>query len=172
MVVENKIVNRVAKSSLVTFDLEEYYDTGERVLIDIKDYLYQGLILREKEFRSFVKEHDWTQYKDKNIAINCSSEAIIPVWAYMLVTTKLTPYAKNVVLGTLDDLEKSLFHKALSRVNPEEFEGAKIVIKGCGNFPVPDSAYVEITRLLAPYASSIMYGEPCSTVPIYKKPRN
>lgn len=172
MVVENKIVNRVAKSSLVTFDLEEYYDTGERVLIDIKDYLYQGLILREKEFRSFVKEHDWTQYKDRNIAINCSSEAIIPVWAYMLVTTKLTPYAKNIVLGTLDDLEKSLFQQALSRVNPEEFEGAKIVIKGCGNFPVPDSAYVEITRLLAPYASSIMYGEPCSTVPIYKKPRN
>lgn len=172
MVVENKIVNRVAKSSLVTFDLEEYYDTGKRVLIDIKDYLYQGLILREKEFRSFVKEHDWTQYKDGNIAINCSSEAIIPVWAYMLVTTKLTPYAKNIVLGTLDDLEKSLFQQALSRVNPEEFEGAKIVIKGCGNFPVPDSAYVEITRLLAPYASSIMYGEPCSTVPIYKKPRN
>lgn len=165
-----EIVNRVASSPLVTLDLEEYYHTGERVLLDVKDWLFQGLILREKEFRTHVKEHDWQQYDNKNVAIICSEEAIIPVWAFMLLTTRLKN-AHYVVMGSLEILEQTLFQQALSKINIDSFKGAKVVIKGCGELPVPDAAYVELTRLLAPVVSSLMYGEPCSTVPVYKAPR-
>ena len=165
----SEIVNKVAKSALITFDLEDYYDGSERVLLDIKDNLYQGMILKEKDFRAFVNETDWSIYRDKNVAITCSTDAIIPTWAYMLLTVKLEPYANIVVLGNLTDIEHSLFQEALSKIDFSHYKDAKVVIKGCSNLPVPESAYVEITRLLRPYASSIMYGEPCSTVPLYKK---
>ena len=171
MTTQEGIINKVANSPLITFNLEEYYHPGERVLLDIKDQLYQGMILREKDFRDFVKEHDWSQYKDKNVAIYCSAEAIVPTWAYMLLTTRLEPFAYTIVFGDLEDLEKALFQDALAKVDLQDFQDAKVVIKGCSKVPVPTAAYVEITRLLRPVASSIMYGEPCSTVPLYKRPR-
>lgn len=165
------IINRVANSPLVTFDLEEFYHPGERVLLDIADQLYEGMILREKDFRAWVTDTDWSVYKDKNVAVWCSVDAIIPTWAYMLLTTRISPYAHIVVFGILEDLEKAIYQDALNSVDIEKFRDKKVVIKGCGKYQVPDSAYVEITRLLTPVASSIMYGEPCSTVPLYKKPR-
>lgn len=163
------IINRVANSPLVTFDLEEFYHPGERLLLDIAGQLYEGLILREKDFRAWVKETDWSVYKDKNVAVWCSVDAIIPTWAYMLITTRISPFAHTVVFGTLEDLEKAIYQNAISSVDPEKFRDKKVVIKGCGKYQVPESAYVEITRLLTPVASSIMYGEACSTVPLYKK---
>ncbi len=171
MAYENEIINRVANSPLVTFDLEDYYPQGERVVYNIKDNLFQEMILREKDFRTFVKEHDWSQYQDKYVALTCSVDAIVPTWAYMLLATKLEPYTQRVIFGSLETLEAVLFQEVLSHIDPTEFQDAKVVIKGCGNLPVPDFAYVEITRLLQPYVSSMMYGEPCSTVPIYKRPK-
>ncbi len=165
------IVNRVAQSTLVTFDLEEYYPEGERVVYDLKDNLFQEMILREREFRAFVKEHHWAQYQGKFVALTCSADAIVPTWAYMLLVTKLEPYAHRVIFGTLDTLEAVLFQEALQRVDMTRFQDAKVVVKGCGNRPISPFAYTEITRLLRPVAASIMYGEPCSTVPLYKKPR-
>lgn len=165
---EGPIVNRVAQSSLVTFDLEKLYHTGPRVAWDIKDQLYQGLVLKEQEFRDFLKNHNWKQYKDQNLAIICSVDAIVPTWAYMLIAVYLTPYANHFVFGDLEELERSLFQKALAEVDLERYQGAKVIIKGCGSAPVPESAYVELTRILHGVASSIMYGEPCSTVPLYK----
>ena len=165
------IVNRVANSPLVTFDLEEFYHSGERVPPDIADQRYEGLILREKDFRAWVKETDWSVYKGKNVAVWCSVDAIIPTWAYMLLTTRISPFAHTVVFGTLEDLEKAIYQNALTSVDIEKFRDKKVVVKGCGKYQVPESAYVEITRLLTPVASSIMYGEACSTVPLYKKPR-
>jgi hypothetical protein len=166
---EGEIINRVANSSLITIDLEDYYTQGERVVFDLKDLLFQGMILREKDLRDFVKSHNWLQYKGKLIAIQCSAEAIVPTWAYMLVASKLADVAKKVVYGSLEQLEQELFSEALQRINPEEYKDGKIVIKGCSKYPVPTYAYVEITRKLLPYVHSIMYGEPCSNVPIYKK---
>ena len=166
-----EIINRVANSALVTIDLEEYHHPGERVILDIADNLYQGLVLREKDFREFVKTNDWSEFRDKNVAITCSADAIVPTWAYMLLTSKLEPYANMVVFGTLDLLEQSLFKQAFSKIDISEFNNAKVVIKGCGDLPIPESAYVEITRILTPVVASIMYGEPCSTVPIYKAPK-
>jgi hypothetical protein len=165
---EEPIVNRVANSPLITFDLEEYYHPGERILFDIKDFLFQEMILKEKEFREKVKEFDWTQFQDKNIALTCSVDAIIPTWAYMLITARLSPYAHMVIFGDLAGLERALFREVLGSLDPEKYKGKKVVVKGCGKYPIPESAYVEITRLLTPVVSSIMYGEACSTVPLYK----
>lgn len=169
MKADEPIVNRVANSSLITFDLEKYYHTGERILLDLKDFLYQEMILKEKDFRSQVNEIDWAQYQGKNVAITCTVDAIIPTWAYMLITTRLSPYAHMIVFGDLSALEGALSQEVLGALDLEEFRDKKVVIKGCGKYPVPESAYVEITRLLTPVVSSIMYGEPCSTVPLYKK---
>jgi hypothetical protein len=166
---EDKIINKVANSSLITLDLEDYYDHSERVVYDLKQNLFEELILREKDLRDFVKTHDWRLYEGKHVAITCSADAIVPVWAYMLIASQLAPYAKKVIFGTLEDLDNHLFREALSKIDLSKFQEAKVVIKGCSKYPVPVSAYVEITRLLRPVASSIMYGEPCSTVPIYKK---
>jgi hypothetical protein len=166
---ENEIMNRVAGSSIKTFDLEEYYIPGERVLLDIKDQLYQGLILKEKSFRDFIKSHDWAQYKGKFVAVTCSEDAIVPTWAYMLLTSVLEPFARTVVFGGLAELEGKIFYDALSQIDWRQFQDAKVVMKGCSKVPVPIAAYVEATRLMRPYASSIMFGEPCSTVPVYKK---
>lgn len=166
---EELIINRVAKSGLVTLDLEDYYHKGERVLYDLKDNLYMGMILREKDFRDFLKTHDWTQYAGKNVAITCTEDAIIPTWAYMLLTIHLQPYANTVVFGNLEALEDKLFYDALAAINPTDYIGARVVIKGCSKFPVPTSAYVEITRLLQHHVQTLLFGEPCSTVPLYKK---
>jgi hypothetical protein len=169
MEADKEIVNRVAASTLITFDLEEYYEPGDRVLLDIKDQLFQGLILREKEFRSFIKAHDWSQYKNKFVAITCSADAIIPTWAYMLLTSMLQPVARTIVFGTIEDLETKIFFEKLSAIDWNKFDHAKVVVKGCSKVNVPAAVYVEATRLLTPWASSIMFGEPCSTVPVYKK---
>jgi hypothetical protein len=169
---EDGIINRVSSSTLLLFDLEEYYHPGERLAFDIKDSLFQGQILKEKDFRSFVKAHDWSVMAGKNVAVWCSVEVIIPTWAYMLLVTAISPYANSVVYGDLNDLEQTLYERAFEGIDWKIFTDSKVVIKGCGKFPVPTFAYVEATRNLLPYASSIMYGEPCSTVPIYKKPKN
>ncbi|MBI4947505.1 MAG: DUF2480 family protein [Bacteroidetes bacterium] len=164
-----EIINRVSESDLMEINLEDFYPKGERVLIDVKENLFQGLILREKDFREFVKNENWSKYKDKFVAITCSVDAIVPIWAYMLLSTSLQPFAKNTVFGDLKTLETVLFNETLSKINTENFPDKKVVIKGCGNLPVPESAYVEVTRILTPLVKSIMYGEPCSTVPVMKK---
>ncbi len=166
-----EIVNRVEASGLIVFDLEDYYHHGERVLYDIKNNLYQGLILKEKEFRDFIKNHDWSVYSGKNVGLYCSEDAIVPTWAYMLLVIKLQPYANMVVFGGKEELEISLYKDALSKVDVESFREAKVVIKGCSKYNVPVYAYAEITRLLKPVVSSLMFGEPCSTVPLYKRPK-
>jgi Protein of unknown function (DUF2480) len=164
-----EIVNKVAQSGIITIDLEDFYLQGERVLLDIKNLLFQGLILREKDFREFVKNEDWSKYKDKYVAVTCSADAIVPTWAYMLLATQLEPVAKKVVFGNLENLETILYNQVLANLNIDAYKNARIVIKGCGNLPVPTAAYVEITRILRPVAKSIMYGEACSTVPLYKQ---
>jgi hypothetical protein len=169
MEIQENFVNKVAASGLITFNLEEYLHPGERVVYDIKDNLFHGLMLREKDFREFVKTHDWESYKGKNVAIICSADAIVPTWAYMLLANKLKPYANEVVFGSLETLETVLFSKALAKIDLKAFEGERVVVKGCADIDLPVSAYVEITNLLSPVVKSIMYGEPCSTVPIYKR---
>lgn len=169
---EKEIVNRVNSSQLVTFDLEELYTSGERVVFDLKDLLFQELVLREKDFRDFIKSHDWTQYQNKLVAITCSADAIVPTWAFMLISASLQPYAAQVSFGTLQDLEEKLFQQSLDKVDWEKYHNAKVVIKGCSKVNVPLSAYVEATNRLRPIAFSIMFGEPCSTVPVFKKKSN
>ena len=166
---EEEIINKVSESGLVTFDLEEFYPQGERELFDIKDLLFHGLILREKDFREFVKTNDWSIYKDKYVAIVCSVDAIVPTWAYMLLTTFLEPFARRIVFGNLETLDTVLYHELLQKIDVVQYKNTRVVIKGCGKMPVPIAAYVEITRLLRPIAKSIMYGEPCSTVPLFKR---
>ncbi len=164
-----EIINRVAQSALQTINLEELYPTGERKELDIKDQLFQGLILREKDFREFVKTHDWTQYQDCYVAVFCSADAIVPTWAYMLLASRLEPYARFVLFGSLQELETHLFLQELKAFDVESYRDKPVVVKGCFDKPIPTSAYMEITRMLAPVAKSIMYGEPCSTVPIFKR---
>src|SRR5260221_11557989 len=163
------IVNKVSESGFVSLDLETYYPKDETAMFDLKDYLFMGMILKEKEFREALKNIDWEKYQGKNVAITCTADAIIPVWAYMLVASYLQPVAKELVMGDEKELHKTIFLKNLSKINLNEFTGQRIVIKGCGETPIGDFAYMEITKLLQPVAKSIMYGEPCSTVPIFKK---
>jgi hypothetical protein len=165
-----EIINKVASSGLITIDLEEFYPKGERVLFDLKPLLFHELILKEKDFREFIKEHDWANYKDKMVAITCTADAIVPTWAFMLLSIALEPYAKKIVFGNLATLEAILFNEVLKSINYSDYQDKRIVIKGCGNLPVSTNAYVELVRGLKPFAKSIMYGEPCSTVPLYKAP--
>jgi hypothetical protein len=167
----DEIINKVAGSGLITIDLEEFYLEGERVLLDVKPLLFQELILKEKEFRDFIKNEDWSKYKDKLVAITCTNDAIVPTWAYMLLSLALQPYAKKIVFGNTEQLEVVLFEEALSQLDPSQYKDARVVIKGCSNKPVPINAYVKLTAALKPFAKSIMYGEPCSTVPLYKAPK-
>ena len=169
MDIQENIINKVAQSGLVTLDPAAFYPVGDRVVYDIKDNLFQGLILREKDFREFVKGHDWSQYEGKNVAITCSADAIVPAWAYMLLANRLAPYALQVVFGDQDVLETVLFVKSIAKMDVEQYRDQRIVLKGCGDVPVPVSAYVELTKKLTPVVKSLMFGEPCSTVPIYKK---
>ncbi len=164
-----EIVNRVSNSQLITFDLEDFYSPGERVLFDIKDFLFQEIILKEKEFRESIKSYDWSSYTDKYVAITCSVDAIIPTWAFMLLSIALQPYAKKVVVGSILDLESQLFYDSLSKIDWEKFRDKKMIVKGCSKIEVPLSAYVEVTNHLKKVAASIMFGEACSTVPLFKK---
>jgi hypothetical protein len=163
------IVNKVAESGLVSLDLENYYPKGETAVFDMKDHLFMGMILKEKDFREALKKLDWNIYKDKYVAVTCTADAVIPVWAYMLVASGLSGVAKDFVMGDEKELHRTLFIKNLSAINTAEFADKRIVIKGCGETPIGEFAYTEITKLLRPVVKSIMYGEPCSTVPVYKK---
>jgi hypothetical protein len=169
MEIQENFINKVAQSGLLTLDPAAFYPQGERVVYDIKDNLFMELILKEKDFREFVKTHDWAQYQDKYVAVTCSADAIVPAWAYMLLANRLAPYAKEVVFGDAEVLETVLFVKSITGLDVEQYRDQRIVIKGCGDIPVPVSAYVELTKRLTPVVKSLMFGEPCSTVPIYKK---
>lgn len=169
MEIQENIVNKVANSGLITLDLADYYVQGERVVYDIKENLFHGLILKEKDFREFVKNHDWTQYQDKLVAICCSADAIVPTWAYMLLANRMEPFAKEVVFGTLEVLETLLFEKAIASMNMMDYADQRVVVKGCGDLQIPESAFVKLTVELSKVAKSIMYGEPCSTVPVFKR---
>lgn len=163
------IVNKVAGSALITIDLETYLPAGEIVSFDLKDHLFMGMIVKEKDFREALKNLDWSLYQNKNVGVVCSADAIIPLWAYMLVATYLEPVAKDIYIGNTTEMYKHLFLKNISTIKPTEFADQRIVIKGCGDAAIENYAYAEITKILRPVAKSIMYGEPCSTVPIYKK---
>ena len=169
MEVPDVIANKVSESGLVTVDLEEFYPKEEVKIFDLTDYLFRGLIIKEKDFREALKNVDWQGYADSNVALTCSADAIIPVWAYMLVTSYLQPVAKNIVLGDEKKLVETLLLRNISLLNTKDFEDKRVVVKGCGTLPVPESAYQLITSILLPHVKSIMYGEPCSTVPVYKK---
>lgn len=169
---DNKpLVNRVANSGLITINLEDFFPAKDLVVFDLKDYLFMEMILKEKDFREALQNHDWNNYQDKIVVIECNADAIIPVWAYMLVASYAEPHAAQIFQGSADTFYQVAFQQALDQIDASQYEDKRIVIKGCSNKPVPSSAYVELTRKLRPYAKSIMYGEPCSTVPIFKKPR-
>jgi hypothetical protein len=164
-----EIVNRVAQSALISFDLEEHYPQGKRIVYDLKDNLFQGLILKEKDFRTFLKNHDWTQYQDAHVAIMCSADAIVPTWAYMLLATYLQPYTRTIVYGDLEILESELFRQVIDALDIEALAGKKVVVKGCSKHYVPLSAYTHLASRLRSVVASLMFGEPCSTVPLYKR---
>lgn len=166
---EQTIVNRVEASGLITLDLETYYHSGERVLFDIKDQLFKGLMLKEKDFRAFIAANNWAEYTGKNIAFYCSTDAIVPTWAYMLLGIAVEPYANRYVFGDLNLLNQTLYYDALQQINATDYEGKRVIVKGCSNVHIPVQAYLEVTHKLLPYAKSIMYGEACSNVPLFKK---
>ncbi len=166
---EDEIINRVASSKLVVVDLEDYYPKGNRSVIDIKDWLFQELVLREKDFREYVKQHDWSQYQDHYVALTCTSDAIVPAWAFMLLTMHLQPYAKTIVIGSLEQLETSIYQDVIQNLDTDSFVDQPLIIKGCANKPVPANAYIMLSQKLKPIAKSIMYGEACSSVPLYKR---
>jgi len=163
------IINKVAESGLVTIDLEDFYPKQDAVLFDLKDYLFMGLILKEKDFRESLKKEDWEKFRNKYVAIACTADAIIPIWAYMLVVSYLQPVAADVIQGDEKELHRYLFIKNIEALNCDEYIDKRIVIKGCGDLPIGEFVYTEITKKLRPIAKSIMYGEPCSTVPVFKK---
>lgn len=169
MSTKKPLVNRVAKSGILTINLENYYPEQEIASFNIADYLFRGLLLREKDFRAALAEHDWTQYQDKNLAVYCSNDAIVPVWAYQLIAIMAAPYAATIMEGTPQELVKAHYLRVLPQLSMEEYENQRVVIKGCSDKPVPVAAYLELARLLTPVAKKIMYGEPCSMVPLYKK---
>jgi hypothetical protein len=164
-----EIINKVKQSGLIQIDLEDLRPQGERVFIDIAPQLFMGLALREKDFRTFIQTHDWSQYQGKHVAIACTADAIIPTWAYMLISSQLSGKASTIVYGSLADLEKHLFEQVIQDMDLVPYDDAKIVIKGCSKESVPLDAYVSLTNRLRPLARSLFFGEPCSTVPIYKK---
>lgn len=165
----DEIINRVAQSKLITFNLEDYYPSGERELFDISDWLMEGLILREKEFRKHVAAYDWSQHQGQYVALCCSTDAIVPAWAYMLISVHLAPFVEKVIIGTLENLETAIFQNIIDQLDVSEFLNKSIIIKGCANKPIPDNAYAMMTVKLQGVAKSIMYGEACSSVPLYKK---
>lgn len=169
VVMEETFINKVSESGIVSLNLEEYYPKEPIVLFDMKDYLFMGLILKEKDFRENLKALDLSIYADKVVAVTCSADAVIPMWAYMLVASNLQPVARDVVFGTVEEVKNTVLLKNITQLSVDDYEGKRVVIKGCGEIPVGEAAYLQATQLLRPVAKSIMYGEPCSTVPIYKK---
>ncbi len=165
----DEIVNRVANSKLITVDLEDFYPEGNRVLFDIKDWLFEGLVLREKDFREKVKNFDWSQYQKSYVALTCSSDAIIPTWAYILLTVNLEPFVEKSIIGDLEGLETSIYQDVIYQLDFSHVKDKSIIIKGCSNKPVPVNAYTMLISKLKPIAHSIMYGEACSSVPLYKR---
>ena len=165
----NEIINRLANSKLVTFDLEDFYPDGKRVLFDIKDWLLEGLVLREKDFREYVKNYNWSQHQNQYVALTCSTDAIVPAWAYMLLVVNLEPFVEKAVIGTLDDLETSIYQDIINKIDVDSFKNKPIIIKGCANKPVPVNAYTMLIKKLKPVAKSLMYGEACSSVPLFKR---
>ena len=163
-----EIVNKVANSVLEVFDLEDYYPKGVRTQIDISQWLIEGFLLKEKDFREQLKNHDWSQYKDQYVAITCSTDAIVPAWASILVAIQLAPFAKKIINGSIEDLESSMYEELLSKIDYSVYSNKPIIIKGCSRKPVPMRAYVLAAHYLQPFARSIMYGEACSAVPLYK----
>ncbi|MGK0255333.1 MAG: hypothetical protein ACI9OE_002862 [Mariniflexile sp.] len=164
----DEIINRVANSKLITLNLEDYYPIGKRVLFDIKDWLFEGFVLREKDFRNQVAEYDWSQYQDNYVALTCSSDAIIPGWAYMFLSIQLEPFAKHIIIGDLESLETAIYQDIIKNLDVSAYTDAPIIIKGCSKKPVPQNAYIMLANKLKPIAKSIMYGEACSSVPLYK----
>ena len=165
----DEIVNKVASSGLVTLDLETYYPSEEVLVFDLKPHLFMELILKEKEFRDVLAQHDWTKYQDKVVAVTCTADAIIPMWAYMLVASYLQPVARKIIFGDEKAARQQMFLENIEAIPLETFNDQRVVVKGCGDLPIGEFAYMAITTRLRPVAKSIMYGEPCSTVPIYKK---
>jgi hypothetical protein len=165
----DEIVNKVANSVLEVFDLEEYYSKGARTQIDISQWLYEGIVLKEKDFREALKNHDWSQYENHFVAIHCSTDAIIPAWASILVTVHAATFAKKVVSGNLQALESYLYQEILQKIDYSIYQDKPVIIKGCSKKPVPESAYIMAVQHLQPFARSIMYGEACSAVPLYKR---
>lgn len=166
---KDEIINRVANSKLITVNLEDYYPEGKRVLFDIKDWLFEGFVLREKEFRQKASEHDWSQYQDNYVALTCSTDAIIPAWAFMLLSIHLEPFTKKTIIGNLESLETSIYQDVINSLDVSEFTDKPIIIKGCSKKPVPQNAYIMLATKLKSVAKSIMYGEACSSVPLFKK---
>jgi len=165
------IINKVASSGIITLDLEELYPQGERVVFDLKPLLWQEIALKEDELRAFCRTHDWAQYTSKFVGVHCSTDAIIPTWAYMLVGTQLQPFAHFITQGDGDQLERAVFTRFVQQVDVEPYRNARVVVKGCSKLPVPLNAYVELSAKLLPVVKSLMFGEPCSTVPLYKAPK-
>ena len=166
---QDEIINKVANSVLEVFDLEDYYVKEIRTQIDISQWLYEGFLLKEKDFREALKNHDWSQYENHYVAIYCSTDAIIPAWASILVAIHVSPFAKKIVSGNLQDLETSLYQEILSTIDYSKYQDKPIIIKGCSKKPVPESAYILAVQKLQPFAKSIMYGEACSAVPLFKR---
>ncbi len=164
-----EIINRVANSKLVTFDLEDFYPKGERIQFDISKWLMEGIVLREKDFRAEANSHDWSQYNGCYVALYCSTDAIIPGWAYLLISLHLAPFAAKVIVGSLEDLESILYAEIIQNLDVSEYEDKPVIIKGCAHKPIPDNAYVLLAQKLYPVAMSIMYGEACSSVPLFKR---
>ncbi|KJJ38486.1 DUF2480 family protein [Aequorivita vladivostokensis] len=164
-----EIINRVANSKIVTFNLEDIYPKGERVAFDISQWLLEGIVLRESDFREQAKQHDWSRYQDKFVALFCSTDAIVPGWAYLLLSLHLAPFVKKVTVGSLDELESILFAELLQNLDVSEYTDKPLIIKGCAHKPIPQNAYVLLAQKLQPVAKSIMYGEACSSVPLFKR---
>ena len=165
----DEIINKVEKRGLITLDLEDFYPKEPRMLFDLKDYLYEGLVLREKEFRENLSKLDWKMYENAYVAVTCTSDAIVPSWSYLLIANYLTGVAKLISFGTLEDLERDIFTEIIDKMDVDSYKDKKIIIKGCSRKPVPQNAYLQLIQKLKPIASSLMFGEACSTVPIFKK---
>ncbi len=168
---DGEFINKVAESGIITIDLEEFFPKDEIVVFDLKDYLFMELILKEKDFREALKKMETSKYENKNVAVLCSADAIIPMWAYMLVASSIQPVAKSVFFGSPEQAAQHLLIRNIESIDASQYNDQRLVIKGCGEIKIPEAAYVSITQKLRPVAKSIMYGEPCSTVPIYKRPK-
>ncbi len=163
-----EIINRIQNSKLISIDLEAFYPQGERISFDIKKWLFNDIILKEKDFREFVKNHNWSQYKNAFVALHCSADAIIPSWAYLLITVNLSQFTNRIVVGDLNTIETVLYTEIISKLDEEQYRGKHVLIKGCTKKPVPETAYIQLAQKLVHVATSVMYGEACSNVPLFK----